>query len=217
MTKPEDFLFRWHGYRYRKAWHWVKDWKTLHPNINRGSLWGGGRCKIFFSSFFFWKSFNSSTNMYLKYRKYNIFKNWMMFLYLKSILVQLPKTNFTPHSFLETSVEADFQWTRALHTLSYSILTATWGRSCYNFYRWHVNCLKRCRKKVLPTLIIGFLLLTPIPVLSGTQNLIYVIPFPPCLACSSFKTCFGVTLLGRISHCPYVLLQYCTHTFNSRL
>lgn len=75
---------------------------------------------------------------------------------------------------------------------------------------------------VLPTLSIGFLLLTPVPVLPESQALIYVSPFARNTlltllslfnSYSFFKAHLCVTILGKISHCVICVSTYCVHIF----
>lgn len=107
---------------------------------------------------------------------------------------------------------------RSLHTLSYySILTTPYDDVSM--------VLERCRKVVLPTLSIGYLLI-PVSV-SWIPRLVHVSPFarntlPTLLGLfhsySSFKTHLCVILLGRISYCVLcvstILCSYIEpHTF----
>lgn len=75
---------------------------------------------------------------------------------------------------------------------------------------------------VLPTPSTGFLLLTPVPVLPGSQASVYLSPFARntrptllglCNSDSSFKTDLSVTRLGRISHCLTCASKYGVNIF----
>ena len=143
-------------------------------------------------------------------------KNLMTFLYFKL------KLNFMPFDIRERSIGADFLSTR----LSVKVLNLLCShhnliRYVRLFLQMAYLRLREMQEKVLPALGMGFLLLTSIPVFSGSQALLSVgplpgTPFPSCCAYSTpmhpLRSHLWTTLPGRIRVClacaPTILYSY---------
>ena len=140
----------------------------------------------------------------------------MTFLYFKL------KINFMPFDIRERSIGADFPSTR----LSVKVLNLLCShhnliRYVRLFLQMAYLRLREMQEKVLPALGMGFLLLTSIPVFSGSQALLRVgplpgTPFPSYFAYSTpmhpLRSHLWTTLPGRIRVClacaPTILYSY---------